>query len=240
MDVYQRRRLVALSALAAIFVIFVLLIRSCGDDDEEGTPLTTAVPETTEPAALSQEDFVSQGDTICLDTNTSLAALESADAAEDATDRAELLAGELSSLQSLTLAPGESGENKLDNFLAGLQEQVQGYDDLITAIERDDATAVAEIQATIDEAAADTQEAAERFGFQVCGDTSQVSETTEGDATDEAADETVPATPTTTAPVTPTTTTPTTPPAEGGGATPEPPADGDDGGSAAGSGGITP
>ncbi len=237
MDVYQRRRLVALSALAAIFVIFVLLIRSCGDDDEEGTPLTSPVPTTTEPTALSQDDFISQGDTICLDTNTSLDALDGADAAEDATDRAELLAGELSSLQSLTLAPGEPGENKLDNFLAGLQEQVQGYDDLITAIERDDSTAVAEIQATIDEAAADTQEAAERFGFEVCGDTSQVSETTEGTATDETADETVPVAPTTTTPVAPT--TPTTPPAEGGGATPEPPA-ADDDGSASGSGGIIP
>ena len=39
MDVYQRRRLVALSAIAALFVVFVLLIKGCGDDRPE--PVTT-------------------------------------------------------------------------------------------------------------------------------------------------------------------------------------------------------
>ena len=254
MDVYQRRRLVALSAVAAVFVVLVLLIRSCGDDDEDATPLTSSVPATTGVAGatpLSQEDFASQGDAICLESNTALAALESAEPTEDAADRAELLAGELDSLQSLTLAPGEKGETKLENFFAGLQRQVQGYDDLVTASERGDEAAVTEITATIDEAASEAERAAKRFGFEVCGDPSQVSESEGGeaeggDAVEETAGEpaagetAAPVTPTTTTPVAPTTTTPVAPPADGGGATPAPaPTDeGDTGGSS--SGGLTP
>lgn len=248
MDVYQRRRLVALSAVAAVFVVLVLLIRSCGDDDEDATPLTSSVPATTGVAGatpLSQQDFASQGDAICLESNTALAALEGADTTEDAVDRAELLAGELDSLQSLTLAPGEKGETKLENFFAGLQRQVRAYDDLVTASERGDETAVAEITATIEEAAAESERAAKRFGFEVCGNPSEVSESAGGEeGTDEAVEETggetaAPVTPTTTTPVAPTTTTPVAPPADGGGATPEPaPAPTDDGGSS--SGGLTP
>jgi hypothetical protein len=248
MDVYQRRRLVALSAVAAVFVVLVLLIRSCGDDDDDATPLTSSVPATTGVAGatpLSQEDFASQGDSICLEANTSLAALEETDAAADAAGTAELLAGQLDSLQSLTLAPGEKGETKLENFFAALQRQVQGYDDLATASERGDEAAVTEITATIDEAAAESRRAAKRFGFEVCGDPSEVSESAGGEeesggAVEEAAGgETVaPVTPTTT-PVAPTTTTPVAPPADGGGATPEPvPAPTDDGSSS--SGGLTP
>ncbi len=44
MDVYQRRRLVALSAVAVVFIVLVLLFRSCGGDEEPApvTPLSGA------------------------------------------------------------------------------------------------------------------------------------------------------------------------------------------------------
>jgi hypothetical protein len=226
-------------------VIIVLLIRGCGDDDESANPLTSTVPTTGAAGAapLSQQDFVEQGDTVCLQTNTSLAALDGDDAAQDATDRAELLAGELDSLQSLTLASGEKGENKLQNFYAALADQVEGYRDLVTATERGDETAIAEITTSIDAAAADAQSAAENFGFDACGDTSQVSESSGGGGggTDETGGTEVPAAPTDTTSVAPTTETPVTPPADGGGTAPAPPADdGDTGGSSSSSGGLTP
>ena len=243
MDVYQRRRLVALSAVAAIFVILVLLIRSCGGDDEDANPLTSSVPATSGAlgaSPLPQEDFADQGDSICLDTNTSLAALDSTDETQDATDRAELLSGELDSLQSLALAPGEKGETKLSNFLASLAKQVQGYDELATATEREDEAAITDITTTIDEAAADAQHAADNFGFKVCGDTSKVSETSGNGVTEQGGGTAVPEAPATTTPVTPTTTAPATPPADGGGTAPAPSDGGDDGGSSSGSGGLTP
>lgn len=242
MDVYQRRRLVALSAVAAVFVVLVLLIRSCGGDEEEPTPLTTAAGASglTGATALSQQDFADQGDSICLEANTALASIDSTDE-QAATDQAEILTGELSSLQSLTLAPGEKGEKKLQNFIAALQKQVQAYDERALAVERGDDGAVAEIDATIAEQAADAERAAKRFGFEACGDASQVSDTSSGETEGEGEDTaTTPVAPAETTAVAPATTTPVTPPAETDtGATPiTPPAD--DGGEASGSGGLAP
>src|SRR5215213_7784127 len=101
MDVYQRRRLVALSALAGLFIVVVLLIRSCGGDDEDATPLTTPVGTSGAGAAtaLSQDDFIAQGDSVCLETNSSLASVDTSDSDAAAGDRAELIASELDSLQ---------------------------------------------------------------------------------------------------------------------------------------------
>jgi hypothetical protein len=241
MDVYQRRRLIALSAVAASFIVLVLLIRSCGGDDQSSTALTSALPGTTGAGGatpLSQDDFVSQGDAICRESNTALASVDASDANQAASDRAELLAGELNSLQSLSLAPGEKGDKKLANFLAALQKQVQAYDERSLAVERSDDNSVSQIDATIADAAAEAKRAAKRFGFEACGDTSQVSSSSGGGSSGGAAATTTTAAPTT--PVTPTTTTPTTPPDTGGGATPPGGGTGDDGGSSSGSGGLTP
>lgn len=249
MDVYQRRRLVALSVIAAIFILIVLLVRSCGDDEEGATPLTTPAGATGTGAAtaLTQEDFASQADAICLETNTALASVDTSDPDQAADDRAELLAGELDSLQSLALAPEEQGETKLENFLKALQKQVQAYDERSLAVERGDEAAVSEIDATIDEQEAAAEHAAKRFGMDACGNTSKVSssggggggETSSGGET-----ATTTVAPTTTTPVAPTTTTPVTPPADTGGGTapPAPPTDtgGDTGGGSSGSGGLTP
>jgi hypothetical protein len=247
MDVYQRRRLVALSILAGIFILIVLLARGCGDDEEEPNPLTTPAGASGLGGAtpLTQDQFIDQGDLICIDANTALADLDESDTQQFATDSAELLAGELNSLQSLTLAEGEKGQKKLNNFLEALEQQVQGYNDLITAIDREDDTAIAEIETTIEEAASEAQRTAKRFGFEACGDPSQVSESG-GEGGEE---DTSGVTETTTTPVEPTTppvetapVEPTTPPADTGGGT-APPADtgGDTGGdSGSGSGGLTP
>ena len=153
MDVYQRRRLVALSILAGIFVVVVLLIRSCGDDETAVTPTSGATGATGVggPTTLSQNDFIDQGDAACLETNTALAAVDDSDPEVAATERGQILAGELDALQ--TLPPPTDGENKIENFLAALQDQVAAYDRYITALERGDDTAAAELEQEIDAAA---------------------------------------------------------------------------------------
>jgi len=246
MDVYQRRRLVALSILAGLFVIVVLLIRSCGGDDEE-VPATPAAGTTGLGGAttLSQAEFVDQADAACLETNTALGSIDDSDPATAATERGQVLAGELDALQ--TLPPPTEGADELETFLAALQDEVTAYDRYITALERGDDTAAAELQVTIDEAASKAKKAGRRFGFEVCGDTSQVGESSGGDeeSTEEGGDTTTeaPAETTPVAPVTPEPESPApapvTPPVDGGGATPEPaPAPPTDGGSD--SGGVTP
>lgn len=254
MDVYQRRRLVALSAIAAIFIFIVLLIRSCGDDEETPAPLSSgaSVPGAAEP--LSQEDYVAEADAICQQTNVSLADLDTADTAQAATDEAELLASQLAQLQSLSLPT--DGADRLNNFLDALQTQVQALEDRVLAADRGDEARAAELQTTIDEAEADAAQAARRFGFEFCGDLEAVGETTGGggggggggSAAEDTIEDTAtaPAVPTTPA----TTTTPVTPPADTGtdvgGVGTAPPADtattppADTGGTDSSSGGVSP
>ena len=241
MDVYQRRRLVALSAIAAIFIVFVLLIRSCGGDDETTTP-TPVAGATGLGGATSQSkaSYIDQADPICLDTHNSLAGVDDS-APTASSDLAAIISGEIQQLQSL--AQPEDGENDLDDFIAALDEQAQAYEEKALALEREDDATAAEIDATIDAAAADATAAAEEFGFQVCGDTSEVSSDggggDTGDETETTTEDTsggtvTPVAPTTT-PVAPTT-TPVEPPADTG-VEPAPPADT---GSDTGSGGVAP
>ena len=254
MDVYQRRRLVALSVLAGLFIIVVLLIRSCGGDDEAPiTALDTGASGATgtSGAPLSQQDFIDTADPICLQANDQLASIDDSDAEKAATDEASIVSGELQQLQTLTLAPDADGEDQLAAYLDALEKQSSALLDLSVAAQRGDDTATSDLQATADSAAADAATAAGKFGFETCGDTTQVSSSggsggggdTSATAPTETPTTTVPA-PTTTAPVVPTTPeeATTAPPAtDGGGAAPAPtPAPTDGGSSGSSSGGVTP
>jgi len=251
MDVYQRRRLVALSAIAVIFIIFVLLIRSCGGDDETTpAPIAAGVSGATGASGpLSQADFIDQADAICLQANTSLANVDESDAATAANDQADIVAGELQQLQ--TLPAPEDGTDKLNKYLAALEKQATAYQDKATAAERGDDAAAADLDTTIDAAATDAADAADAFGFKVCGDTSKVgdssSDTSSSDSTDSSSTSDTGGTvaPTTTS-VAPATTTPApvapAPAGEAGGAAPAPtpaPTDGGTDGSSS-SGGVSP
>ena len=257
MDVYQRRRLVALSAIAGVFIIFVLLIRSCGGDDEEPQPLAAGASGASGvagPTVLAQVDYIAQADSICLEANTSFASVDESDPVQADNDRAEILAGELQQLQ--TLPPPDAATEDLDKFLGALQTQSAAYQDRATASERGDDAQVVELDATIDEADADAAKAARAFGFNVCGDLSKVGDTSDGgggggggggeDVSEPSTDTGGTVTPT--EPVTPATTTPVpvepppTDTAGGGTATPAPPAptEGTDTGGDAGSGGVSP
>jgi hypothetical protein len=256
MDLYQRRRLVALSILAGVFILIVLLIRSCGGDDEE-TPVTPVAGTTGAGGAtsLSQSDYGEEADNTCLEANTALAAIDQTDPTAAATEEGQIIAGQLEALQ--TLPPPTEGADDLESFLTALQDQIATYDRYLTALERGDDTAVAELETAIDEAAAKVEKEAKQFGFEVCGDTAQVGETSgaegEGESATEAAPEagateaapTVPVEPAAPAPEAPAPAfepapAPAPAPAAGGGASPAPapapaPADG-----GTGSGGISP
>jgi hypothetical protein len=253
MDVYQRRRLVALSAIAGVFIVFVLLIRSCGGDDETASTTAAGVSGASGVAGatlLSQTDFVASADPICLESNTSLADVDESDPVQADTDKAQILAGEVQQLQ--TLGQPTDGTDKLDKFLSSLQKQATAYQDRSTAADRGDDTAVADLDATIDKEAADAADAADAFGFKVCGDPSKVGRSTGGGSdtatSDTSSSDTSGGTATPTTPVAPATTTtpvPVAPPTdEGGTVTPAPapaPAPAPtDGGTGSSSGGVSP
>lgn len=173
MDVYQRRRLVALSVLAGIFILFVLLIRSCGGDDEE-TPVSPVAGATGagETQALSLEDFIAQADQICLETNTRQAEIEEdlSDLVRASRQRARIIGNEREAIQALPV-PEDANTRPLERFLNALQEQVQGYEDQAVAVQRGED--ITEIDAALEEAEVEAREAARRFGFEVCGDLEQ-------------------------------------------------------------------
>ncbi len=257
MDVYQRRRLVALSALAAVFILFVLLIKSCGggDDSTDATPLagaTGAGGATT----LTQADYVDQGDAICLDANTSLANVDQSDPSKAAKEEANIVEGELQQLQSLPQP--DDGTTKLGNYLNALEKQAAAYQDRATAVDRGDDATVSELESTISKAGDEAANAAKNFGFDACGNPDKVSESSgalgrrrlwrhrrdhehrhrrhrhpddhHGADPDHH-------------PTTPIPTTPTTPPADTGGGAATPPsggAGGDDTGGTSSSGGVSP
>jgi hypothetical protein len=244
MDVYQRRRLVALSALAGVFIILVLLIKSCGGDDETTTPLP-ATGTSTPPTALTQDAYVSQADEICRETNTSISEIDTSDTNAAAEDKGTAIASELNSLQ--TLPPPTDGQDQLDSFLEALQKQVNLYEQRTTAVQRGDDSAISEIDTKIDDAEAEAESAATDFGFEACGDFSKTSQSAGGGGGGggtETTTESTSATGGTPVPTTPAPTTPTTtPPATGTPAapTPTPTAPPTGGGTGSGSsGGVTP
>ena len=246
MDVYQRRRLVALSAIAAFFIVVVLLIRSCGGGDTTTSTTAAGVSGATGAGGAtsqSQADYINQADQICLDTNNQIAAVDTSQTDADK-QLGQIVSSELQQLQSLT--PPDTDTSDLNDYLSALQKQAKAYDEKATAIERGDTATAAEIDNTLDSTASDAADAAKAFGFSVCGDTSKVSNnggggggggsSTDTTSTDTGGTVTPTTTPATTTPVTPTP-TPTPTPDTG---TPPAPTDGGTGGTGSSSGGVSP
>jgi len=250
MDVYQRRRLVALSVLAGIFILFVLLIKSCGGDDEAAQPLAAGASGASGAAGvtvLSQADYIAQADPICLEANTNLDNVDETDPVQADSDKAQIVSGELQQLQSLP--PPDAGTDKLDKFLSTLQKQAAGYQDRSTASDRGDDAQVAELAATLEKAQSDSADAGAAFGFKACGDlskTGHVSTTGGGGSGGDGATATTDTGGTVTpAPATTTTPIPTGPPETDTGTVtpapaPAPPTDGGTGGTGGSSGGVSP
>lgn len=240
MDVYQRRRLVALSAVAALFIIIVLLIRGCGGDDEpETTPLSGATG-LGGATSQTQEAYIASADAICLETNTVIADIDEASAVAVA-EEAAAVQGQLEQLQ--TLLPPQDGQDALDAFVSALARQAEQLNRQTVAIEREDQASADEIALKVDAAATDAGQAGRRFGFEVCGDPDQVGEST-GEETGEPPETettpTEPVAPTETTPVVPETTIPAPDTGTEGGVGTEPTPPPDTGDTDSGSGGVSP
>ena len=226
MDIYMRRRLVALGGLVGFFIIFVLLVKSCGGDDSE-TPVTTVgTTDTAAPALLTRDEYIAQADAVCAEANSAVGSLDPADPQATA-DEFEITSGELAQLRQLE---PEKKDATLKQFLSRLTAVVKALESKATALERGDTVTADEAQVDIDTNEAEARELGTEYGFSDCGqflDAGDGPSAGNNAATAPSMDTgtgAVPVTPTTTTPVTPTETTPVTPT--------EPPADD--------SGGITP
>jgi hypothetical protein len=229
MDVYQRRRLVALSAIAGVFVLIVVVIASAGGDDEPEAPITTVGGTTDQTAAaIPKADYIDDADAICSEVNSALASIDATDQAEVAAEELDLISSELQQLQSLN--PPDSDEDLANDFLRALQDQVEALEGRQLALEREDDSALVNIEDDLSAAEVDAQAAAADFGFEVCGNPDETGTET---GTDTGGVEPAPVEPAP-APVEPAPTepAPTAPPADGG--------TGDGGGGGGGTGGVSP
>src|SRR5687767_11384739 len=222
MDIYMRRRLVALGGLVLFFIFFVLLVKSCGGDDDTA-PIETATTGATGEGgavALSPDEFVTQADQICAQANSAVGALDPADP-DAIRDEHQITADELEQLQALQV---DDDSRVLAQFFTALEDVVAALRSKQVATQRGDTAAADEAQLAIDEAEVEARTLGDRYGFRDCGqfldagqapgDAAASTDTGTGAVTPETgevAPTTTPTTPTETAPATDDT----------GGATPE-------------------
>ena len=208
MDIYMRRRLVALGGLVAFFIIFVLLVKSCGGDDEAPAPLSDPAGATGEGGAvpLTTEDFIAQADEICGPANAAVGALDPEDP-DAVRDEYRITSQELAALQQLQV---DDSSRVLQQFFAAMEDLVAALRDKQRAVAAGDTAADAEAQLAVDTAEVDARELGSRYGFRECGQFLDAGEQPGGGGGNAAATGTEPGT-VPTEPVVPTETTPAAP-----------------------------
>ena len=178
MDIYMRRRLVALGGLVAFFIIFVLLVKSCGGDDEPASPSRPPpqAPAARLDAALTPELFIEEADGVCGPAN-----LQVSDIDPEATDAAQqeylITREELKALQQLQLAENSQPINKFLNDLSAVVTALQAK---AQAEKSGDVAAEDAAQLEIDTAEVDARAAGEDAGFSECGQFLDAGETPTG------------------------------------------------------------
>jgi len=165
MDIYMRRRLVALGGLVLFFILFVLLVKSCGGDEEPAPvaptdPLAGATGAS--GVALSPEDYLLRADEICGPANEQVGSLDPTDPGA-IQDEFEITRDELAGLQSLE--PAEAAPDA-ERFLSDLSAVVSA---LKTKAKAADPAAEDAAQLEIDTAEVDARASGKRAGFSECG-----------------------------------------------------------------------
>jgi hypothetical protein len=145
-----------------------IVIVACGGDDD--APIVAA-PTTTAPAdQLSKDEFIDEADGVCAEANAAIANLAETSAGDPSTavaEEREILEGELDQIDSLG-APSED-ETTLNDFIDALESLLDTLGKQELAAERDDATALTELETEEATARTELTTAAEEYGFRDCG-----------------------------------------------------------------------
>jgi hypothetical protein len=237
MDVYQRRRLVALAGVVVVIGVIVAIANAGGGGGSQPVGTTTA-------QAVTKQDFISSADSICAETDAAIANLPGADPAADAQKELNYTQSELQQIRSLPQPQG--GATQLGAFFTALKDEVASLKKLAQAA--DSGADTTTIESELASAQSNVRSAASDYGMTRCGKPgSPTAHGGDGGTAGAVPTTSTPAV-TTTTPVAPATTTtpvapaPTAPPSGGtgsgggGGGT----GSGGGGGGSGGSGGITP
>jgi hypothetical protein len=158
----QKTILLALTALVA------LLVAGCGGGDETET---TTTPTVEEPAALTKDDLITQGDGVCAEVNAAVGALSSSEGTEesvtgDSEKIANLYTGMVERLQDLGAPEGD--EPEYVKFMEAAEELGKVEGELKLAAEREDLAATEEKGQEASAALEEFQSQAAIYGFEDC------------------------------------------------------------------------
>jgi hypothetical protein len=224
MDVYQRRRLVALGVVVVVIGLIVA-IASAGGGGSDSTPVSTTTTE-----AASKDSFIASADGICAETATAVANLSSDDVAQQAKQELDFTKSQLSQIKALPQPTQDKA--KLDAFYTALKDQIESLTKKVDAANSGDSAELASVDTQLASAEANVRAAAQSYGMKQCGEEGKPSSSGGGGG----ASGGTPPPVTTTTPVAPAPTT-TTPPATTPPATTPPPGSGGSGGGTGGAGG---
>lgn len=160
--------------LAVILAASAVLV-GCGDNSPETTlPITAVSTETQATEALSKTAFIAEADARCAETNAAIQQyVDAGEGFSGAAEIADLRQGLLDQLKEL--GPPEEDRATLDQYLTGLESQVEAGQKIGLALDRGTDTATYETALTT--ARTDAETAAAAYGFKDCG-TSNTSTTT--------------------------------------------------------------
>ena len=161
----------------AVLVSASAILVGCGDNSPETTlPITAVSTETQATEALSKTAFIAEADARCAETNAAVQQyVDAGEGFSGAAEIADLRQGLLDQLKEL--GPPTEDRATLDEFLTGLESQVEAGQKIGLALDRGTDTATYETALTT--ARTDAETAAAAYGFKECG-TSKTSTTTTG------------------------------------------------------------
>lgn len=157
--------------LLILGVLAALMVAGCGGGGGETESTTT--PTVEEPAALTKEELISQGDGICAEVNAAVGTLansesEEASATGDSEKIANLYLGMVERLQELGTPEGDSGDYA--KFMEAAEELAKVEGELKLAAEREDVAAVEEKGGEAAAALESFQTQAAVYGFEDCSE----------------------------------------------------------------------
>ncbi len=172
MDVYARRRLVAVLAIVLVLVLIGVAVAG-GGGDESDAPVTTVTGASTPGIAtpLTKDEFIEQADDICEESAVGIENISADEPDQIADQELALTESELDQIRSL--APPEEDQADLDDFFSALEDLVDALDTRALALQRSDDAAASEAETKIATAETTLADAADAYGLKECGTASE-------------------------------------------------------------------
>jgi hypothetical protein len=157
--------------LLILGALMALLIAGCGGGGSDETETTT--PTVEEPAALTKDELIQQGDGICAEVNAAVGALSGSETPEttpgESSEKvANLYLGMVERLQDLGTPDGDEGDYA--KFMESAEELAKVEGELKLAAEREDVAALEEKGQEAAAALEGFQSQAAIYGFEDCSD----------------------------------------------------------------------